>query len=369
MAPLTSSPWYPVAVDRSIPTLSGFRADTASAGAHALDARRMDCTTMIRFAPTRIIDIAPLFSGGARATDRAVAEALSDHGSFVATGFAGAEGFGGRIADLLSFFSMEVAHKLACATCRHVPRNPNIYRGFYPLPEKPHWSHNEIFDIGPEPAMICPDVPGAESFRESNVWPSVEPVPDWRGRMLAMLDFQRELALVLMASIARGLGLEEEALLAPARGRNATLRLLRYAPAPPDFALRGDDGDEPEGIGDGRRLTAGSHVDTGLLSLLWQDETGGLQMRGPDGGWREVPPAPDGLSVHCGDLVKAPTGGRLEGTLHRAASHGGDRCSVGFFLEPDFESAVVAPAGGPPVSYARHLVNVFPDRFEAPRAA
>ena len=92
-------------------------------------------------------------------------------------------------------------------------------------------------------------------------------------------------------------------------------------------------------------------------------------MRGPDGRWREVPPAPDGLSVHCGDLVKALTGGRLEGTLHRAAGHGGDRCSVGFFLEPDFGTAVVAPDGGPPVSYAQHLVNEFPGRFEAPRAA
>ena len=100
---------------------------------------------MIRFAPTRIIDIAPLFSGGAAATDRAVAEALADHGSFVATGFAGAEGFSGKTADLLSFFSMEEAHKLECATCRHVPRNPNNYRGFHPLPEKRHWSHNEIF--------------------------------------------------------------------------------------------------------------------------------------------------------------------------------------------------------------------------------
>ena len=115
-APITPRPWYPVAVDHSIRTLAGFRADTASAGAHALDARRVDCTTMIRFAPTRIINIAPLFSGSAPATDRAVAEALSDHGSFVATGFAGAEGFGGRIADLLSFFSMEEAHKLECAT-------------------------------------------------------------------------------------------------------------------------------------------------------------------------------------------------------------------------------------------------------------
>ena len=325
--------------------------------------------TVTSFSPTRIIDIAPLFSGGDPATDRAVAAALADHGSFVAAGFAGAKGFRGRIADLLSFFSMEEAHKLVCATCRHVPQNPNIYRGFYPLPKKPHWSHNEIFDIGPEPAMTCPEVPGAKSFRESNVWPSVEPVPEWRDEMLAMLDLQREVAMVLMAAIARGLGVEEETLLAPARGRNATLRLLHYAPAPPQFSFAGHVEDESEWLGDGRRLIARSHVDTGLLSLLWQDETGGLQMRGPDGCWREVPPAPDGLSVHCGDLLKALSGGRLEGTLHRAVSRGGDRCSVGFFLEPDFETEVVAPAGGPPVSYARHLVNEFPDRFEAPRAA
>ena len=125
-----------------------------------------------------------------------------------------------------------------------------------------------------------------------------------------MLDFQRALASVLMASIARGLG--------PRRGSApcARARTKRYAPAAAlragaaGFRPAGDDGDEPEDIGDGRRLIAGSHVDTGLLSLLGQDETGGLQMRGPDGRWREVPPAPDGLSVHCGDLVKALTGGR-----------------------------------------------------------
>ena len=322
-----------------------------------------------RFDPTRIIDIAPLFSKDDPETDRSIADALRDHGSFVAAGFAGAEGFGERIAELLAFFPMAEEDKLRCATRKYVPQHPNIYRGFYPLPKKPYWSHNEIFDIGPEPAMTSPEVPGAASFREANVWPAVEPVPDWRGKMLSMLDFQRHLAVLLLAAAARGLGLDEEVLVAPARGRNATLRLLHYAPAPADFAFGSYDENEPEAIGDGRRLIARSHVDTGLLSLLWQDATGGLQMKGPDGAWREVPRAPDGLSVHCGDLVKALTGGRLEGTLHRAVGRGQDRCSVGFFLEPDFETEVIAPAGGPPVSYARHLVNEFPDRFEAPQAA
>ena len=319
--------------------------------------------------PTRVIDIAPALSEGDAPTERAIAEALADHGSFVATGFSGSKGFGEGIAELLTFFSMNEGDKLVCATRRHAPQNPNIYRGYYPLPKTSHWSYNEVFDIGPEPAMTSPDVPGADSFREADVWPRVEAVHDWRGKMLAMLDFQRNLALALMAAIARGLGLDEETLVAPARGRNATLRLLHYPPAPPEFTFRGYDENEPVTIEDGRRLIARSHVDTGLLSLLWQDPTGGLQMEGPDGIWREVPRALDGLSVHCGDLIEALTGGRLRGTLHRAVGRDENRFSVGFFLEPDFETEVVAPAGGVPVSYARHLVNEFPGRFETPQAA
>ena len=81
----------------------------------------------------------PLFSEGDPATDLAIADALAAHGSFVATGFTGAEGFNERIAELLAFFTMEEADKLVCATSKHVPQNPNIYRGYYPLPKKPSW--------------------------------------------------------------------------------------------------------------------------------------------------------------------------------------------------------------------------------------
>ena len=52
--------------------------------------------------------------------------------------------------------------------------------------------------------------------------------------------------------------------------------------------------------------------------------------------------------------------------MHRVLGDGGDRCSAGLFVEPDFETQVVAPSDPAPVSYARHLVNEFPGRFEAP---
>jgi isopenicillin N synthase-like dioxygenase len=329
-------------------------------------------TQQTDFEPTRAIDIAQLYgdSGPTRAaTDRAIALAMEQHGSFVATGFPRAQGLGREMERLLSFFPMDEAAKRVCAINEYVAEHTNIYRGFYPLPEKPHWSHNEIFDIGPEPPMTSPDVAGAESFREANVWPEREPVAGWRARMQDMLVWQRDLSMVLMGSIARGLGLDEEAVAGPARGRNGTFRLLHYAPAPVGFELGGYPGTEPECIEDGRKLLARTHVDTGILSLLWQDASGGLQMQGPDGVWREVPALADALSVHGGDLIKGLTGGRLVGTSHRAVGNMGDRCSAGFFLEPDFETPVVAPAGGAPVSYAQHLVNEFPERFEAKNAA
>ena len=317
----------------------------------------------MQFEPTRTIDISAICANRASSADRDIAEALIEHGAFTATGFTQPANIGERMRQLLRFFSMPEEHKLACATCKHVPHNRNNYRGFYPLPEQQKWSHNETFDIGPEPALRSPDVPGADSFREPNVWPQMEPIPKWGQLTLAMAAFERGLSLSLMAALARGLGLEENTLLAPSLGQNLTLRLLHYAPAPAGFRFTGYDESENEDIGDGRRLLARSHVDTGLLALLWQN-TVGLQMYGSDGVWREVPDVEDALSVHCGNLLEPLTGAQLQGTLHRVVGLGTDRCAVGFWLEPDFETEIVEPGTSTRVSYAQHLVNEFPERFE-----
>ena len=60
-----------------------------------------------------------------------------------------------------------------------------------------------------------------------------------------------------------------------------------------------------------RRVIARRPVDTGLLSILWQDGRGGLQVQGRDEVWREVPPRSDAFSVHCGDLLAGLSAGAL----------------------------------------------------------
>ena len=335
----------------------------------------------ITFQTIEEIDISSLFKPTdlhSSEVDALIANALASDGAFVATGLPGSNRLDEEMSNLMRFFDLSLEMKLRCATKSYEPANPNNYRGYYPLPETPDWAYKEGFDIGPEPALSCPDISGALSFRESNVWPNEADLPEWRSEMLDQLQQLRTLETLLMAAIARGLDLAPEPFLIASYGRNATLRLLSRPTLPKKFRFavldEGDDGQKKalksqEPIEDSRRIITGRHVDENLLSVLWQSSAGGLQMEGADGTWKEVYPRAGTLSVHCGTLLAHLSGHQLVGTPHRVLSDGTNRTSMGHFLEPDFETNISAPGSLSPVSYAQHLVDLFPGRFIAREAA
>jgi isopenicillin N synthase-like dioxygenase len=325
-----------------------------------------------RFEAIKEVDISPLFeSAGSEhsATDTLIAGALATDGAFVATGLPDNGNLDQKISDLMGFFDLPLEKKLGCAVRNYQPGNSNTYRGYYPLPEVADWTHKEYFDIGPEPAINIPDIPGGTSFCETNVWPQEGDLPNWRSEMVDRLRQLRDLACVLMTAIARGLDLDSKPFVDASAGRNASMRLLSrpvLAESPQASTSTIDEEgflNDLEVLADGRQIVTGRHVDENLLSILWQSSAGGLQMEGRDGVWKEVYPLPGTLSVHCGTLLASLTGDRLTGTPHRVASDGTYRTSMGHFLEPDFEANVCAPESGAPVTYAQHLVNLFPDRF------
>ena len=102
---------------------------------------------------------------------------------------------------------------------------------------------------------------------------------------------------------------------------------------PPHPASR--DGHEVWGVG--------RHTDYGALTILLQDDVGGLQVETKDGSWIDVPPIPGSFVINLGDMMEIWTRGALKAGPHRAkVSPSHHRLSVAMFYDPGFD-CVISP--------------------------
>jgi isopenicillin N synthase-like dioxygenase len=132
-------------------------------------------------------------------------------------------------------------------------------------------------------------------------------------------------------------------------------------PDPPDPRGRPDLPDPPTGS-----WGVAEHTDYGLLTLLHQDASGGLEGRGPDG-WVAVPPERGALVGNIGDMLANRSGGRYRSTPHRVhAPVAAGRISAPLFVDPSWDAHVP----GIPGTYGEHLTakvaRVFPHLAASP---
>lgn len=147
--------------------------------------------------------------------------------------------------------------------------------------------------------------------------------------VLEYLDAMRPVADLVMRTIAVGLGL-------PARWFEKHLtaeptQLFRIFHYP---ALGDNDTSDEFGVG--------THTDYGLLTLLLQDDRGGLEVQRPDGSWSHVPAEPGVLVCNIGDMLDRLTEGRYRSTPHRVRNTSGrSRLSFPYFFDPSWDAEVV----------------------------
>ena len=98
---------------------------------------------------------------------------------------------------------------------------------------------------------------------------------------------------------------------------------------------------QPEGLGE-EQFGIGAHTDWGVLTLLCQDDVGGLQVRSGDGEWVTAHPIPGTFVVNVGDCLEKWSNGRLLSNQHRAVNSSDRyRQSIAMFVDPDFDTPII----------------------------
>ncbi|MEI9991418.1 MAG: 2-oxoglutarate and iron-dependent oxygenase domain-containing protein [Rhizomicrobium sp.] len=271
-----------------------------------------------------VIDVSPLF-GADTAARAAVAEAIGracrDNGFFYATGHGVDPARLDRLAREFFALPEEEKHRIGMA------RGGKAWRGFFPVggeltSDKP--DRKEGLYFGSELPEHDSRVRAGTPMHGANQFPA-RPA-GLRDAVLDYLDANTRAAHAILEGIALSLGLDAQYFRDTYTSDPTILfRIFHY---PPD-----DPGSLQWGVGE--------HTDYGLLTLLAQDDCGGLQVRAPEG-WIEAPPIPGTLVCNIGDMLDRLTGGLYRSTPHRAknASARG-RLSFPFFFDPSFDAEIV----------------------------
>ena len=167
--------------------------------------------------------------------------------------------------------------------------------------------------------------PEDHPLRGTNVWP--EAMPQMESSAMQWFDASHEVAVHLLHGFAVGLDLSPDFFQSKGGAPMSRASFVYYPPQPASM------GAEQFGVG--------PHTDFGVLTVLRQDDVGGLQVQDLQGNWVAAPPIPDTLIVNVGDLLARWTNDEYRSTPHRVVnSSGKERLSLVLAYDPEPQTMV-----------------------------
>jgi isopenicillin N synthase-like dioxygenase len=249
-----------------------------------------------------------------------------------------------RRLDALSrrFFGQDLTTKLVIG----MERGGRAWRGYFPVGAEltsGRPDQKEGLYFGTELPADHPMVQAGVPLHGANLFPDLT---GFRETVLDYIDAVTRLGQQLMQVLAMSLGLSPTYF--ANRYTREPLILFRIFHYPPASAR---DSIEPQwGVGE--------HTDYGLLTILRQDDNGGLQIKSPNG-WIEAPPIPETFVCNIGDMLDRMTGGHYRSTPHRVKNRGEKgRLSFPFFFDPNWEAQVQ------PIDPTREIVDDRHERWD-----
>jgi isopenicillin N synthase-like dioxygenase len=303
-----------------------------------------------------VIDISALAQGPATEKAeavRAIGDACRNTGFFYVTNHGVRQALVAEVyAEAARFFALPPAQKAAIA----IEASP-CHRGWFRVggenldPEKQKTGDfKEGIKIGRDLVADHPLVMAKTPLHGPNQWPDL---PGWRAVMQEYYDETEMLGRKLMRAFASALGLNETYFDGWLKSPMNTLGPLHYPPQTGRITEA--------------QLGAGAHTDFGCLTILAQDNIGGLQIRNKAGQWVDAPPIPGSFVVNIGDMMERWTNGVFTSTVHRVVNTSGlERYSLPYFFDPDFSAPVACletclspgePPKYPPTTAGQHLLD------------
>ena len=231
------------------------------------------------------------------------------------------------------FFALPLEQKLM------VERSEHNARGFYNQElTKNIRDIKEVFDFGHKPmSNLADNHPENQTHDGWNQWPEGDMAGSFRTVLWDYYESCHSIALKLLQTICTNLGSSPDTLTADFDPIHSSFIRLNYYPL--DDPLSNDDASPASKPG---RLGIQHHTDAGALTLLLQDEIGGLEVP-QDGRWIQVEPKPGTLVINIGDIVQVWSNDQYRAALHRVAvSTSAERYSLPYFFNPAY-SASYAP--------------------------